>query len=117
MFALAITGMHFTGMSAVRFIPDPARAPNGAVLQPFNLAVMVAASAAFIVAQGLIVAMIDRYLANRAGGEALRMRKHIAELESTQAALEKASLDLSRRADGGGRSQSQQVGLPGLDEP
>jgi signal transduction histidine kinase len=65
------------------------------VINPFALAVVVAACAAFIVSQGLVVAMVDRYLAARAQGEALRLRNHIAELETTQQALEKTSADLT----------------------
>jgi len=48
------------------------------------------AGTALIVSQGLIVALVDRYLADRAQGEALRMRNHIAELETTQRALQNA---------------------------
>jgi signal transduction histidine kinase len=58
--------------------------------------VVVAASAAFIVALALIVAMVDRYLENRAKGEAQRMREHIAQLEATQQALTEASVQLSQ---------------------
>jgi len=59
------------------------------------LAVVVAAGAAFIVAQALIVAIVDRHLQARAQGEAQRMREHIVELEATQQALEKTSGELS----------------------
>jgi signal transduction histidine kinase len=103
-FTLAIVGMHFTAMSAVHYIPDSTRVLHGAVLEPFSLALMVAGSAAFILAQGLIVALVDRYLGHRARGEALRMRVHIAELEATQANLEKASFDLSAALDVAGQA-------------
>ncbi len=89
-FALAIIGMHFTGMSAVRFIPDASRLVSGSIINPFALAVVVAASAAFIVAQGLMVAIVDSHLSARAMVETLRMRNHIAELESTKEALSHA---------------------------
>jgi signal transduction histidine kinase len=89
-FALAIVGMHFTGMSAVRFVPDASRLVPGSVINPFALAVVVAASAAFIVAQGLMVAIVDSHLSARAMVETLRMRNHIAELESTKEALSQA---------------------------
>jgi signal transduction histidine kinase len=93
--ALASVGLHFTGMSAVHYIPDGRIIPPSQAIHPFMLATVVAGSAAFIVAQSLIVALVDRHLAARAQGEALRMRNHIAELETTQEALKKTSEDLS----------------------
>jgi signal transduction histidine kinase len=93
--ALAIVGLHFTAMSAVHYIPDSRIIPPGLVIPPFLLAMVVAGSAAFIVAQSLVVALVDRYLAARAQGEALRMRNHIVALETTQEALKKTSEDLS----------------------
>ncbi len=96
LFSVAIVGMHFTGMTAVQFIPEAGHAPSGMAMNPFALAILVAASAAGIVGQGLIVALVDRYLAQRAQGESLRMRDHIAELETTQKALKKASNELTR---------------------
>ena len=99
LFTLAIVGLHFTAMTAVRYIPDGSHPALAHVIDPFALGVVVAACAAFIVSQGLVVAMADRYLAARAQGEALRMRNHIAELEATQAALEKTSTDLSVALD------------------
>ena len=95
LFTLAIVGLHFTAMTAVRYIPDGSHPASAHVIDPFALAVVVAACAAFIVSQGLVVAMVDRYLAARAQGEALRMRNHIVEMEATQTALEKTSTDLS----------------------
>ena len=95
LFALAIVAMHFTAMSAVSFVPEGGRTIAPMALEPFALAVTVAAGSAFIVAQGLMVAIVDRHLAARAQGEALRMRVHIAELEKTQQALKKASADLT----------------------
>lgn len=95
LFALAIVGMHFTGMSAVSFVPEGGHTFARLAMDPFALAVTVSAGAAFIVAQGLILAIIDRHLAARAQGEALRMRDHIAELEKTQLALKKTSQDLT----------------------
>ena len=95
LFLSAIVGMHFTGMAAVLYVPDGARRLSGAVMNPFALAVVVAAGAAFIVAQALIVAVVDGHLEERAQGEAQRMREHIAELELTQRALEKTSDDLT----------------------
>ena len=92
LFTLAIVGMHFTGMTAVQFLPEAGRISSGMAIDHFTLAVMVAAGAAFILGQALIVALVDRYLSERAQGESLRMRAHIAELETTQQALKKARL-------------------------
>ena len=88
--------MHFTGMAAVTFVPEYGHLISGAVMAPLALAVVVAASAAFIVAQALIVAVVDRHLEARAKGEAQRMREHIAELEATQQALTEASAQLTQ---------------------
>ncbi|HKU54404.1 MAG TPA: MHYT domain-containing protein [Rhizomicrobium sp.] len=95
LFLAAIVGLHFTAMTAVRYVPEGYHQFSGASMNPFALAVVVAASAAFIVAQALIVAVIDRHLEKRAEGEAQRMREHIVELESTQLALTKTSQELS----------------------
>ncbi|HWX88880.1 MAG TPA: MHYT domain-containing protein [Rhizomicrobium sp.] len=95
LFTLAIVGLHFTAMAAVRYVPDGSHPAFFHVINTFALAVVVAACAAFIVSQGLVVAMVDRYLAARAQGEAQRMRDHIAELETAQKALEQTSADLT----------------------
>jgi len=94
LFVLAIVGMHFTGMTAVHYIPDGSIAAGHLDMDPFALAVVVAASAAFIVAQGLVLALLDRHLAARARGEEARMRAHIAELEAAQAKLQQTSAEL-----------------------
>ncbi|HKQ46182.1 MAG TPA: MHYT domain-containing protein [Rhizomicrobium sp.] len=99
LFTLAIVGLHFTAMAAVRYVPDGSLPNFAHIINPFALAVVVAAGAAFIVSQGLVVAIVDRYLAARAQGEALRMRNHIAELETTQKALEKTSAELAMALD------------------
>jgi len=95
LFLLAIVGLHFTAMAAVIYVPEGVPHFSGALMNPFALAVVVAAGAAFIVAQALIVALVDRHLQARAQGEAQRMREHIVELETTQQALEKTSGELS----------------------
>jgi signal transduction histidine kinase len=95
LFAFAIVAMHFTGMTAVVLRPDPLIAMSDALLNPAELAVLVAMGAGFIVALGLIGALVDHHLAGRTRGEALRLRTYIAELESTKHALEKTGRDLS----------------------
>jgi signal transduction histidine kinase len=96
LFALAIIAMHFTAMSAVTYIPDGSHVTGAHVINKFALAVVVTASAAFIVAQGLLVALVDRHLRSRAEGEEARMREHIAELEETQKKLNQTSNELTR---------------------
>jgi signal transduction histidine kinase len=95
LFIVAIVGMHFTAMTAVHYIPDGSHHFSGSVMNPFALAAVVAAGAAFIVAQALIVAVVDWHLEARAEVEARRMRAHIVELEATQETLEKTSTDLA----------------------
>jgi signal transduction histidine kinase len=95
LFLLAIVGLHFTAMAAVLYVPDGAQRFSGPIMNSFALAVVVAAGAAFIVAQALIVAVVDRHLEARAEGEARRMREHIVELENTQQALRQTSGDLT----------------------
>ena len=63
LFMLAIVGLHFTAMTAVRLCPESADVSPGAVMAPFALAVAVAASCrASSSAQALIVALVDRHL-------------------------------------------------------
>jgi signal transduction histidine kinase len=95
LFGLAIVGMHFTAMSAVVFVPDGSK-PAAPGMDKFALAIVVAAAAAFIVTQGLLLALIDSYLARRAQGETARMREHIGELEQMQRKLKQTSGELTR---------------------
>jgi signal transduction histidine kinase len=96
-------------MTAVRYVPDGSHPASNHVINTFALAVVVAACAAFIVSQGLVVAMVDRHLAARAQGEAQRMRNHIAQLETTQKALQQTSADLTaalKAAEAASKSKS-----------
>jgi signal transduction histidine kinase len=95
LFVVAIVGMHFTGMTAVVFIPNPLVPMPDALLAPSMLAIAVAAAVALIMGCGLIGAMVDRHLANRASEGAERLRAHIVELEATQAELEQTSANLT----------------------
>ena len=107
---------HFAGMAAVRFVPTsqldnlwaPATSPE--ILSPQTMGVLVIAAAAFIIGQALVLVVVDRYLSRRAEGEERRLRAHVAELEITQAALEKSSTDLSAAldaAEAGSRAKSE----------
>jgi signal transduction histidine kinase len=83
-FTLAICSMHFTGMTAVVYRFNPTIAVPEAVIAPGTLAVAVAAVAVLIVALGLVGAMVDSHLKERAIDESRRLRAHIAELEETK---------------------------------
>jgi signal transduction histidine kinase len=108
-FTLAICAMHFTGMSAVSFAFDPTVPATTGLLAPSTLAIAIAAVAALILGLGMIVAIVDHHLAERAAGEAARLRAHIAELERTKAELERSlherALALTK-ADMASRSKS-----------
>jgi signal transduction histidine kinase len=57
----------------------------------------------------MVLALIDHHFQRRLGGEALRLRAYIIELEATKVALEKASADLSGAldaAEAGSKSKS-----------
>jgi signal transduction histidine kinase len=88
LFAFGIVGMHFTAMSAVVFVPDPAVPVSGVIIAPGAVAAAVAASVILIMGLGMIGAVVDHHLAHRAIGEAARLRSHIAELETTKRQLE-----------------------------
>jgi signal transduction histidine kinase len=93
---LAILGVHFTGMAAVRFVPTPEAANiHPLAMSPTIMAVMVTAAGMFIVGQAMVMVLVDRHLSLRAKGEEQRLRDHIAKLEMTQRALEKTSNDLT----------------------
>lgn len=94
-FTVAICSLHFTAMTAVVYKFDPRVVVPNAVLAPTELAVAVAAGAVLIIALGLVGAVVDNHLAQRASGEAARLRAHVAELEATQAALEQTSQRLA----------------------
>ena len=95
LFTLAICGMHFTGMTALTYVPNPTIALSTAVLDPVALAMVVAAGAVLIVALGLIGAVVDNLLGQRAVQESNRLRAHITELEATKTQLEQTSSNLA----------------------
>ena len=110
LFTLAICGMHFTGMSAVIYVPNPLIAIPAAVLDPIALAMAVAAGAILIVALGLIGVIVDNHLARRALDEGARLRAHIHELEATKTQLEQTSSNLAGalvRADAANKAKSE----------
>jgi signal transduction histidine kinase/DNA-binding response OmpR family regulator len=100
---LAICGMHFTGMSAVHFRPNPTILVAAANLSPITLSIAVAAVAALIAGLGMICAIVDGHLAQRAQGEAERLKLYVAELEAARAELTVAR----DRAELGSKTKSE----------
>jgi signal transduction histidine kinase len=100
-----IMGVHFAGVAAVRYVPtgpmdgawDTAYSPES--LSPQVMGVLVVAVCLFIIGQALVLVLVDRYLSRRAHGEEQRLRAHVAELEATQAILEKTSAELSEAVE------------------
>ena len=108
-FTLAICSMHFTGMSAVTFRYDPLIPATTGILAPDTLAIAIAAIAALILGLGLVTAVVDHHLAARTASEAVRLRKHIVELETTKAELEQSLRERAialTKADMASRSKS-----------
>ena len=109
LFLFAIAGMHFTGMSSLTFIPDPTVRITGAIIEPSSIAIAVAACAVLVMALGLIAAIVDHHLAERATGEAERLRTHVKALEKAKAELELASIGMNDAliaADAANRAKS-----------
>ncbi|HWA91207.1 MAG TPA: MHYT domain-containing protein [Rhizomicrobium sp.] len=108
-FALAIVAMHFTGMAAVSFAYDPTVPMTSGILAPDTLAIAIAAIAVLILGLGTVTAVVDHHLAERAAGEETRLRRYIAELETTKAELEETLRDRAvalTKADMASRSKS-----------
>ncbi len=61
--ALAIIGLHFTGMAAASFVPDPVREIGGAAYSSDAVAIAVAGATACILALGLTGGLASRNLA------------------------------------------------------
>ncbi|MBV9331502.1 MAG: hypothetical protein JOZ55_08105, partial [Alphaproteobacteria bacterium] len=93
-FTVAICSLHFTAMTAVVYRFDPRVVVSGGVLAPGSLAIAIAAIAALVVALGLVGALLDHHLADRASLEAQRLRVHVKELELTRDALQRTTGDL-----------------------
>jgi signal transduction histidine kinase len=91
---LAIVGLHFTAMAAVTLVPDPLLEISSQVIDPEWMAVAIAAVTTLIVGLALFGSVVDRHLAERAERESVRLRSHIAELETTKSQLEATASDL-----------------------
>ncbi|HEX2761854.1 MAG TPA: MHYT domain-containing protein, partial [Rhizomicrobium sp.] len=97
---LSIVLMHFTGMAAASFYYDPMIVVPANIMSPITMAIAVAAVAALLAGLGLICALVDGHLAERAHDEAARLRAHIIELQQAQAALTaaKEQADIANKA-------------------
>jgi signal transduction histidine kinase/DNA-binding response OmpR family regulator len=102
LFTLAVCAMHFTGMTAETFKPDPLVAAPEVLVAPATLAIAIAAVAFLIVTLGLVGSLVDAYLERLVSGEAGRLRRYIEELEATKLELV-ASKQL---ADAGSQAKS-----------
>ncbi|GHD59491.1 hypothetical protein GCM10017083_43760 [Thalassobaculum fulvum] len=108
--AMAICGLHFTGMAAFSLQADPRIALPERVMAPDWLAVAVAVVTVLIVGFALVGAMVDERLAERAAAEAERLRRHVAELEATKRDLEATTGQLQvalEAAAAGNQAKSQ----------
>jgi signal transduction histidine kinase len=92
---LAVLAVHFTGMTALTIAYDPSVSYDDyAILAPGTIAIAIASLALFVVALGLIGAVIDRHLREWRSGEAQRLREHVLELEEAKSKLEQLSGNL-----------------------
>ena len=64
--ALAIVGLHFTAMTAVRIVPDPTRVITASSFSPVTLALGIAGVVMAVLAMSLMRTMMDRKLAGQA---------------------------------------------------
>lgn len=72
--ALAICGLHFTGMTALTLIPGPADSVQSDVINDTALAVLVGSVSLLIIVAALIATVLEQHLFRRALGELVRMR-------------------------------------------
>ena len=72
--ALAICGLHFTGMTAITVAPGTVQAGSGTVLGTTALAVAVGALSVALLAIGLAAIMVEHHLTQRSLQELIRMR-------------------------------------------
>ncbi|HET8728436.1 MAG TPA: MHYT domain-containing protein [Alphaproteobacteria bacterium] len=93
--AVAICGLHFTGMAALTLVPDPRVVVPDQAVEPEWLAVAVSAVTVLIVGLGLVGTLVDQYLADRAVRESERLRAYVAQLEATQRELQATAANLT----------------------
>ncbi|MEQ8268862.1 MAG: MHYT domain-containing protein [Parvibaculum sp.] len=91
---LAICSLHFTGMAALTISYNADMPLSDTILEPYAVAIAVAAVTLFIVALAFIGTAVDRHLADRAVQETKRLRSYVQELEETKRKLETTSAEL-----------------------
>jgi NO-binding membrane sensor protein with MHYT domain len=74
LFTLAIVGMHFTGMAALSYRPNPQVVVSNAPIAPLALAAAVAATAFLILCLAMVCVFVDRRFAFLAEREAEALR-------------------------------------------
>ncbi len=108
--ALAICGLHFTGMAALGLIPDATATYVDKVASTDFLVVSVAAATLLILTFGFAGSVVDQHLAERTSREAERLRAYVAELEATKRALEARTTEVKlalAEAAAGSQAKSQ----------
>lgn len=107
---LAICGLHFTAMAALKILPDPTIAIPSQTLAPNLLAVVVSSVTLLIITIGVACSTLDARLAERAEQEAARLRVHVQELEQTKNELEARTAEVTAalmEAAAGSQAKSQ----------
>jgi signal transduction histidine kinase len=95
MITLAVLSLHFTAMSALTVVYDPAvNYDDYAIVAPNALAVAVGWIALLVIVLGVIGAVLDNHLRQLRTGEAQRLRQHVLELEAAKSKLEQLSDNL-----------------------
>ncbi len=110
MLALGICGLHFIAMAAAELDPDYGITMPNRLLDPGTLAVAVAAVSLLIVGLGSVGQLVDLHLTKREAQETVRLRAHVAELESMQRQLEAAHADMQvalAAAEAGSKAKTQ----------
>jgi signal transduction histidine kinase len=86
--ALAICGLHFTGMAGLTLYPEPTFGYVNVEYSTNSLVVGVVAATLLIVTLGFTGSIVDRHLMERTKQESERLRAYITELETTKNQLE-----------------------------
>ena len=110
LFAAAICGMHFTGMTAVVYQFNPLIVVPNELLAPEILAIAVAASVILIIAVGAIGASLDHHLMLRATAEGHRLQDHSYRLKQKVEELEVVKRELvaaKEMAESANRAKSE----------
>ncbi|MGH6946830.1 MAG: MHYT domain-containing protein [Kiloniellales bacterium] len=97
--ALAICGLHFTGMAAVSFAYNPFAWVAEKTVDDQWLAIGIAISMLFIIGGGLGGSFADQRIATVSAREAMRLRALVSELEETKRHLESTSGQLMTALD------------------